>query len=179
MGLARQEAVRLNHDYIGTEHMLLGLVQERSGVAGDLLKHFGVDERRIVERVEELATCGGTPPTLGQLPFTPLGKRVLELSLEEAAGLGHNYIGTEHLLLGLIRVPDAISSRVLKELGLDDERVREQVVELVGASDPIEPRTPYHDWLDSIRETLDTMRSQIEQLEKRVRGLEERLGEAD
>ncbi|HEY7515471.1 MAG TPA: Clp protease N-terminal domain-containing protein, partial [Vicinamibacteria bacterium] len=103
VGWSRQEAQRFQHDYIGTEHILLGLIREGGGVAADVLRNLSVDPLRVREEVEKRMKAGTASVTMGQLPFTPRAKRVLELSLEEARDLGHNYIGTEHLLLGLIR----------------------------------------------------------------------------
>ncbi|MCZ6574014.1 MAG: NDP-hexose 4-ketoreductase, partial [Planctomycetota bacterium] len=133
MGLARQEAQRFNHDYIGTEHILLGLIQEGSGVAADVLKNLDVDLKRIRQEVEKLVSHGTTMVTMGQLPFTPRAKKVLELALEEASNLGHNYIGTEHLLLGLIREQEGIAAQVLQNIKVRLEDVREEVLELLGA----------------------------------------------
>ncbi len=133
MGLARQEAQRFSHDYIGTEHILLGLVQEGSGVAASVLKNLDIDLKKIRQEVEKLVSTGTTMVTMGQLPFTPRAKKVLELSLEEASNLGHTYIGTEHLLLGLIRESEGIAAQVLKNLKVKVEDVREEVLELLGA----------------------------------------------
>ena len=133
MGLARQEAQRFNHDYIGTEHILLGLIQEGSGVAADVLKNLDVDLKKIRQEVEKLVSHGTTMVTMGQLPFTPRAKKVLELSMEEASNLGHNYIGTEHLLLGLIREQEGIAAQVLQNIKVRLEDVREEVLELLGA----------------------------------------------
>ncbi|MGQ0614234.1 MAG: ATP-dependent Clp protease ATP-binding subunit, partial [Planctomycetaceae bacterium] len=133
MGLARQEAQRFNHDYIGTEHILLGLIQEGSGVASDVLKNLDVDLKKIRQEVEKLVSHGTTMVTMGQLPFTPRAKKVLELALEEASNLGHNYIGTEHLLLGLIKENEGIAARVLLNLGVKLEEVREEILEFLGA----------------------------------------------
>src|SRR5205823_1345071 len=133
MGLARQEAQRFNHDYIGTEHILLGLVQEGSGVAASVLKNLDIDLKKIRQEVEKLVSTGTTMVTMGQLPFTPRAKKVLELSLEEASNLGHTYIGTEHLLLGLIRESEGIAAQVLRNLKVKVEDVREEVLELLGA----------------------------------------------
>ncbi len=138
MGLARQEAQRFNHDYIGTEHVLLGLVQEGSGVAASVLKNLEIDLKKIRSEVEKLVSNGTTMVTMGQLPFTPRAKKVLELSLEEASNLGHTYIGTEHLLLGLIRENEGIAAQVLRNLRVKLEDVREEVLELLGA-DPSDP----------------------------------------
>jgi len=138
MGLARQEAQRFNHDYIGTEHVLLGLVQEGSGVAASVLKNLDIDLKKIRHEVEKLVSNGTTMVTMGQLPFTPRAKKVLELSLEEASNLGHTYIGTEHLLLGLIRENEGIAAQVLRNLKVKLDDVREEVLELLGA-DPADP----------------------------------------
>jgi ATP-dependent Clp protease ATP-binding subunit ClpC len=137
MGLARQEAQRFNHDYIGTEHILLGLVQEGSGVAASVLKNLDIDLKKIRHEVEKLVSSGTTMGSSQQLPFTPRAKKVLELSLEEASNLGHTYIGTEHLLLGLIRENEGIAAQVLRNLKVKLEDVREEVLELLGA-DPQE-----------------------------------------
>jgi ATP-dependent Clp protease ATP-binding subunit ClpC len=133
MGLARQEAQRFNHDYIGTEHILLGLVQEGSGVAASVLKNLNVDLKKIRHEVEKLVAGGSTMVSMGQLPFTPRAKKVLELSLEEASNLGHTYIGTEHLLLGLIREDEGIAAQVLRNLKVKLDDVRDEVLELLGA----------------------------------------------
>ncbi len=133
MSLARQEAQRFNHDYIGTEHILLGLVQEGSGVAAQVLKNLEVELRKIRIEVEKIVKNGTNMVTMGQLPFTPRAKKVLELALEEAQNLGHQYIGTEHLLLGLIRENEGIAAQVLMNLGTKLEEVREEVLELLGA----------------------------------------------
>ena len=133
MNLARQEAQRFNHEYLGTEHILLGLVQEGSGVAANVLKQMGVDLSRIRTEVEKIVKTGPSMVTMGQLPFTPRAKKVLELSLEEASNLGHNYIGTEHLLLGLIKENEGIAAQVLMNLGVKLEDVREEVLDFLGA----------------------------------------------
>ena len=137
MNLARQEAQRFNHEYLGTEHVLLGLVQEGSVVAANVLKNMGVDLARIRAEIEKLVKSGPSMVTMGQLPFTPRAKKVLELSMEEAHNLGHNYIGTEHLLLGLIKENEGIAAKVLTNLGVKLEDVREEVLEFLGA-DPTE-----------------------------------------
>lgn len=133
MSLARQEAQRLNHEYIGTEHILLGLLQEGSGVAANVLKNMDVDLKKIRLEVEKMVKSGSNVIQMGQLPFTPRAKKVLELALEEANNLGHNYIGTEHLLLGLIRENESVAAQVLINLGLKLEDVREEVLEFLGA----------------------------------------------
>jgi ATP-dependent Clp protease ATP-binding subunit ClpC len=133
MQLARQEATRFNHDAIGTEHILLGLVQEGSGVAATVLRNLNVDLSKIRHEVEKIVRSGPTMVTMGQIPFTPKAKKVLELAVEEARQLGHNYIGTEHLLLGLLREQEGKAADVLMSLGLKLEEVREEVLEFLGA----------------------------------------------
>ncbi len=133
MNLARQEAQRFNHEYLGTEHILLGLVQEGSGVAANVLKNMAIDLNKIRTEVEKIVKTGPSMVTMGQLPFTPRAKKVLELSMEEASNLGHNYIGTEHLLLGLIKENEGIAAQVLLNLGVKLEDVREEVLEFLGA----------------------------------------------
>jgi len=133
MGLARQEAQRFNHNYIGTEHILLGLVQEESGVAASVLRNMDIELKKVRLEVEKQVQSGDSGKPVGQLPFTPRAKKVLELAMEEAANLGHNYIGTEHLLLGLIKEQDGMAARVLISLGLRLDEVREQVLDLLGA----------------------------------------------
>ena len=135
MSFARQEAMKFNHEYIGTEHVLLGLVQEGSGVAANVLKNMTVDLEKIRHEVEKIVKTGPSMVTMGQLPFTPRAKKVLELSMEEASQLSHNYIGTEHLLLGLIRENEGIAAQVLMNLGVKLEEVREEVLEFLGASE--------------------------------------------
>ena len=135
MSFARQEAMKFNHEYIGTEHILLGLVQEGSGVAANVLKNMSIDLEKIRHEVEKIVKTGPSMVTMGQLPFTPRAKKVLELSLEEASQLSHNYIGTEHLLLGLIRENEGIAAQVLMNLGVKLDDVREEVLEFLGASE--------------------------------------------
>jgi ATP-dependent Clp protease ATP-binding subunit ClpC len=135
MSYARQEAIRFNHEYIGTEHILLGLVQEGSGVAANVLKNMNIDLEKIRHEVEKIVKTGPSMVTMGQLPFTPRAKKVLELSMEEASQLSHNYIGTEHLLLGLIKENEGIAAQVLMNLNVKLEDVREEVLEFLGASE--------------------------------------------
>ena len=135
MSFARQEAQKFNHEYIGTEHILLGLIQEGSGVAANVLKNMDIDLEKIRHEVEKIVKTGPSMVTMGQLPFTPRAKKVLELSMEEASALSHNYIGTEHLLLGLIKENEGIAAQVLMNLNVKLEEVREEVLEFLGASD--------------------------------------------
>ena len=128
--LAQEEARLLNHNYIGTEHVLLGLIHEHEGVAAKALESLDISLEAVRGQVEEIIGQGAKPPS-GLIPFTPRAKRVLELSLREALQLGHNYIGTEHILLGLIREGEGVAAQVLVKLGADLARVREQVVHLL------------------------------------------------
>jgi ATP-dependent Clp protease ATP-binding subunit ClpC len=131
--LAQDEARLLNHNFIGTEHLLLGLAREDDGVAAKALASLGIRLDAVRQKVAETAWPAGTSSTSSP-PFTPRAKRVLELSLREALQLGHNYIGTEHILLGLVREGDAVAAQVLVGLGADLARVRQQVLDLLGAS---------------------------------------------
>jgi hypothetical protein len=128
--LAQEEARLLNHDYIGTEHILLGLVHEEQGVAARALVGLGISLEAVRTQVEEIIGQGQSPPT-GHIPFTPRAKKVLELSLREALGLSHNYIGTEHILLGLIREGEGVAAQVLVKLGGSLDRVRQQVLQVL------------------------------------------------
>jgi ATP-dependent Clp protease ATP-binding subunit ClpC len=132
MYLAREEAGRLQHDYIGTEHLLLGLIREGEGIAANVLTNLGLDLEVIRQTVESMVAAPGSTLTLGEIPFTPKAKRVLELAIEEARQLGHNYVGTEHLLLGLIREGEGVAARVLQELGVDRKKVRDETLRLLG-----------------------------------------------
>src|SRR5215831_7153470 len=132
MQLANQEAQRFNHEYIGTEHILLGLVKEGSGVAANVLKNLDVDLRKIRLEVEKLVQSGPDMVTMGKLPLTPRAKKVIEYSMEEARNLNHNYVGTEHILLGLLREQEGVAAQVLMNLGLKLEDVREEVLNLLG-----------------------------------------------
>jgi ATP-dependent Clp protease ATP-binding subunit ClpC len=133
MALANQEAQRFNHEYIGTEHILLGLVKEGSGVGANVLKNLDIDLRKVRLEVEKLVKSGPEMVTMGKLPQTPRAKKVIEYAIEEARNLNHNYVGTEHLLLGLLREHDGVAAQVLLNLGLKLEEVREEVLNLLGA----------------------------------------------
>ena len=148
--LAQEEAKMLNHNYIGTEHILLGLIHEGEGVAAKALESLGISLDAVREQVQDIIGQGQQQPT-GHIPFTPRAKKVLELSLREALQLGHNYIGTEHILLGLIREGEGVAAQVLVKLGADLNRVRQQVIQLlsgyqgkeqvqVGANDQQQPQ---------------------------------------
>jgi ATP-dependent Clp protease ATP-binding subunit ClpC len=143
MQLANQEAQRFNHEYIGTEHILLGLVKEGSGVAANVLKNLDIDLRKIRLEVEKIVQGGqgSEMVTMGKLPQTPRAKKVIEYSIEEARNLNHNYVGTEHLLLGLLREQEGVAAQVLMNLGLKLEDVREEVLNLLGHNMPNESET--------------------------------------
>lgn len=132
--LANQEAQRFNHEYIGTEHILLGLVKEGNGVAAAVLKNLDIDLRKIRLEVERLVQCGPDMVVIGKLPQTPRAKKVIEYSMEEARSMNHNYVGTEHLLLGLLRENGGIGAQVLQNLGLNLNEVKNEVYNLLGQS---------------------------------------------
>src|SRR4249920_3763700 len=136
--LAQEEARMLNHNYIGTEHILLGLIHEGEGVAATALESLGIALEGVRQQVEEIIGQGQLAPS-GHIPFTPRAKKVLELSLREALQLGHNYIGTEHILLGLIREGEGVAAQVLVKLGADLNRVRQQVDQLLQGYQGKEP----------------------------------------
>src|ERR671913_327043 len=128
--LAQEEARMLNHNYIGTEHILLGLIHEGEGVAAKALESLGISLEAVRQKVEEIIGHGQQSPS-GHIPFTPRAKKVLELSLREALQINHSYIGTEHILLGLIREGEGVAAQVLVKLGADLSRVRQQVIQLL------------------------------------------------
>jgi ATP-dependent Clp protease ATP-binding subunit ClpC len=136
--LAQDEARGLKHNYIGTEHILLGLLREEEGVAARVLESLDITVEQVRARVA--ATVGqGDEVTTGQIPFTPRAKKVLELALQEGLSLGHNYIGTEHVLLGLVRENDGVAARILLEFDAHDETIRNEVIRMLsgpGRSDP-------------------------------------------
>ncbi|MGN0097242.1 MAG: ATP-dependent Clp protease ATP-binding subunit [Corynebacterium sp.] len=136
--LAQEEARALNHNYIGTEHILLGLIHEGEGVAAKALESMGISLEAVRTEVEDIIGTGGHPPS-GYIPFTPRAKKVLELALREALQLGHKYIGTEHILLGLIREGEGVAAQVLVKLGADLSRVRQQVIQLLSGYEGTEP----------------------------------------
>ncbi|MBC8481091.1 MAG: AAA family ATPase, partial [Planctomycetes bacterium] len=133
MALANQEAQRFNHEYIGTEHILLGLVKEGSGVGATVLKNLDVDIKKLRLEIEKLVKSGPDMVSMGKLPQTPRAKKVIEFAIEEARSLNHNYVGTEHILLGLLRESEGIAAQVLMNLGLKLEDVRQEVLNLLGA----------------------------------------------
>jgi len=132
--LANQEARRFKHEYIGTEHILLGLVKEGSGVAANVLKNLDIYPVEIRREVEQIVLAGPEMVTIAKLPQTPRAKKVIEFAIEEARNLNHYYVGTEHLLLGLLREEEGVAAQVLMNLGLRLEKVREEVLRLLGYS---------------------------------------------
>jgi ATP-dependent Clp protease ATP-binding subunit ClpC len=132
---AQHEAGMLNHNYIGTEHLLLGLIHEGKGVAAKALESLGIAQEGVRQQVEEIIGRGQQEPS-GHIPFTPRAKKVLELSLGESLQLGSEYIGTEHLLLGLVREGEGVAAQVLVNLGADLSRVRQQVLVVLQQSEP-------------------------------------------
>ena len=187
--LTQEEARRLNHDYIGTEHILLGLLREDEGVAARALESLGISLDAVRQQVEEIIGQGRrTPPR--DIPYTPRAKKVLELSLREALQLGHNYIGTEHILLGLIREGDGVAAHVLVELGGDLNRVRQQVILLLHENQGEEPvigrltarsgpaRRRVRGLHAEIREHVDFIGSRLSAVEQRV-GAGPEVGDLD
>jgi ATP-dependent Clp protease ATP-binding subunit ClpA len=176
--LAQDEARLLNHDYIGTEHLLLGLIHEGKGVAAQVLEALGISLATVRQQVEDIIGTGQEPPS-GHIPFTPRAKKVLELSLREALQLGHDYIGTEHILLGLLREGDGVAAQVLVSLGADLNVVRERVIEVLhrapGARPPYESAVR----LAGVAAQLDEVRSRLEALDGRLAAIERHLGIAE
>ncbi|MBV9446257.1 MAG: UvrB/UvrC motif-containing protein [Streptosporangiaceae bacterium] len=179
--LAQQEARMLDHNYIGTEHILLGLIHEGEGVAAKALESLGISLGTVRQQVEEIIGRGQQALT-GHIPFTPRAKHVLELSLREALQLGHNYIGTEHILLGLIREGDGVAAQVLVRLGADLNRVRQQVIQLLHgitaaegpSAVPAGPITGGRGRRE--REQLAEMATRMESIDSRLHAIAERVG---
>ena len=177
--LAQEEARMLNHNYIGTEHILLGLIHEGRGVAARALESLGISLEAVREQVEEIIGQGQQAPS-GHIEFTPRVKKVLELSLREARALGHNYIGTEHILLGLIREGEGVAAQVLVKLGADLSRVREQVVQLLAgyqAEAGVEPaaRPSARAGREDLR-LLSQLLDRVTAMESRLSAVEQRVG---
>src|ERR671919_548412 len=143
LAMAREEAIRLQHDYVGTEHILLGLIREGEGVAAAVLMNLNVDLEQIHERIEESVRKGKATIALGELPYTSRAKKVLEYAMAEARELNHSYVGTEHLLLGLLREEKGIAAQVLNALGVTLEDARAETLKLLGSDvNPAQPGTP-------------------------------------
>jgi hypothetical protein len=168
--LAQEEARMLNHNYIGTEHILLGLIHEGEGVAAKALESLGISLEAVRQQVEEIIGQGQQAPS-GHIPFTPRAKKVLELSLREALQLGHNYIGTEHILLGLIREGEGVAAQVLVKLGADLNRVRQQVIQLLHGyhgKEPVSAGTGPVGLAADLLIRIDAIESRLSAVEQRV-----------
>jgi ATP-dependent Clp protease ATP-binding subunit ClpA len=180
MQLANQEAQRFNHEYIGTEHILLGLLEEGNGVAANVLRNLDIDLRKVRREIEKIIQSGPASKTLGRRPQTPRTKKVIEYAIEEARTLHHNYVGTEHLLLGLIREQEGLAAQVLMNIGLKPEDIRDEVLDLLGHD--LESRgagarqsqvdhgrdlyTELQDWPYHVVEAVKKIDAQIEQLDQ-------------
>ncbi len=140
--LAKEEARRFSHDYIGTEHILLGLVREGEGVACAVLQNLGINLDVLIREIEKLMSPGSVTPVAGDIPFTPRAKKALELAAEEARYMGHNYIGTEHILLGLVREGEGLASQVLFNMGVDLDKIKEEISTLLGGASPVGGGSP-------------------------------------
>jgi hypothetical protein len=165
--LAQDEARMLDHNYVGTEHILLGLIHEGEGVAAKALESLGISLDAVRQQVEEIIGRGQQAPS-GHIPFTPRAKKVLELSLRESKQLGHNYIGTEHILLGLVREGDGVAAQVLVRLGADLNRVRQQVVQLLAGRTAAEPGPGLDVRIEMIEQQLAAIELQLTAIEGRV-----------
>jgi ATP-dependent Clp protease ATP-binding subunit ClpC len=177
--LAQEEARLLNHNFIGTEHLLLGLLRESDGVAARALSELAISLDVVRSKVEEMIGVGQASPEAGHIPFTPRAKKVLEMALREALGLGHNYIGTEHLLLGLLREGGGVAAQVLVGLGAELQAVRRTVVLLAAGSSeetisdvPVAGRPP-EEVMRSLQDENARLREEVERLHEALR----RLGE--
>ena len=169
----------LNHNYIGTEHILLGLIHEGEGVAAKALESLGISLEAVRQQVEEIIGQGQQAPS-GHIPFTPRAKKVLELSLREALQLGHNYIGTEHILLGLIREGEGVAAQVLVKLGADLARVRQQVIQLLHGYQGKEPASAAVPWpgpaVRAETRLLPELEARIDAVAARLSAVEQRVG---
>jgi ATP-dependent Clp protease ATP-binding subunit ClpA len=181
--LAQEEARCLNHNYIGTEHVLLGLIHEGHGVAAQVLGSLGIELQAIRKQVEEIIGHGQQAPQ-GHIPFTPRAKKVMELALREALQLGHNHIGTEHLLLALIREGQGVGAQVLHQLGADLDSARQQVLEKVGKQttvrvSPLDLRAEVTEQVKQVLTESKTGRLPHAELYDHLRDLERRLEDMD
>ena len=174
--LAEEEARRLGHNYIGTEHILLGLIREGEGVAAKALESLGISLDTVRQQVEEIIGRGQQAP-FDVIPFTPRSKKVLELSLRESQQLGHNHIGTEHILLGLIREGDGVAAQVLVKLGADLNRVRQQVIQLIAAQQqPGHPPPREGVPVTEVQARLDAIEARLDAIEGLLAAVEQRVG---
>jgi ATP-dependent Clp protease ATP-binding subunit ClpC len=172
--LAQEEARVLNHNYIGTEHILLGLLREGDGVAAKALESLGLHLEAVRQQVEQIIGKGQQVPA-GHIPFTPRAKKVLELSLREALQLGHDYIGTEHILLGLLSEGEGVAAQVLVRLGADLKRVRQQVIQVLhggqgeaAAAGPRRVTATRELWLTEIQNTLTSIADRLTAIERHL-----------
>jgi hypothetical protein len=149
MQFANEEAKRFKHEYIGTEHILLGLVKEGAGIAANVLRNLDIDLSKLRREVEKIIMAGPDMVTMGKLPQTPRAKKVIEYSLEEALNLGHNYVGTEHLLLGLAREQEGVASQVLMNVGVRLDDLREEVMNILGHT--VAPAREHPEHRESLR----------------------------
>jgi ATP-dependent Clp protease ATP-binding subunit ClpC len=176
--LAQEEARMLHHDYIGTEHILVALIREGGGVAAQALESLGITAEAVRQQVEEIIGRGQQEPPRGHLPFTPRAKKILQLSLREAIALGHAYIGTEHILLGLVRLGEGPATQVLNGLGVDPNRIRQQVIQLVSARRVQEEHGTGRSAGRGKRKLLSELRGRLDSLDWRLSVLEQRVGTA-
>jgi ATP-dependent Clp protease ATP-binding subunit ClpC len=177
VALAQEEARALNHNDIGTEDILLALIHEGSGIAAQALKALGITEEAARQRVEEVADRGQQGPRRGRVPLTPLAKKMLELSLREAIAIGSSRIGTEHILLGLVRLGESPAEQVLAGLGVDPNRVRQQVIRLVSAGQGNQEPGTGRAAADGRKHKLPPeLRSRLDSLEWRLSVIEQRVG---
>lgn len=164
--LAQDEARHLKHNFIGTEHLLLGLMREQEGLANRVLESLGVDPEDIRSRVINIIGKGDEM-IAGQLPFTPRAKKVIEFSLREALSLGHNYIGTEHILLGLIREDGGVATRILEDLDLSAEKIRNEIINMLSG-----PGRKIESQEESIRRAVKDIRRGLQQAERGMSRIE-------
>jgi ATP-dependent Clp protease ATP-binding subunit ClpC len=163
---AQAEARNLDHNYVGTEHLLLALIHEGSGVGAKALEAMRVSPDAVRQRVEETVGHGQTPPKPGHIPFSPGAKKVLEMSLREALQLGHHYIGTEHILLGLVREGDGVGAQVLVGLGANLNRTRQQVIQTLTGTNP---GAGVSAAADDLRDRLASMAARLAVIERKLR----------
>jgi len=172
---AQEEATELNHSYIGTEHLLLGLMRDSSGIAAQALQQLDIGQDAVRERVIEIIGRGQRAPS-GHIPFTPRAKKVLELSLREALQLNHNYIGTEHILLGLVREGEGVAAQVPTKLAGSLSRVRDKVIELAPAGTGEGPELSSQFRRSGRRGPLDELMRRLEAIDARLGAVERHLG---
>ena len=174
--LAQDESRRLGHDYIGTEHILLGLLREEEGIAARVLETLDVTLEEVQADVIRVVGRGETPET-GQIPFTPGGKKTLELALREAVALGHNYIGTEHVLLGLVRADEGVGAEILREHDADPERIRQAIIRKLSGSPPLGEPKPEPDEVELTCPSLaPEVLAELERLTREKEAAVERQG---